>query len=248
MSAAATSGALRAVPSSAQLTGAPAPAPAPACSTQPAPSAPAVPARTFRAITREQFLLRELRIVAQLRLAGTDGEDILAQAQHDNIFQYPTKASAASVARACLLRLNALGPADAPASQAVTRLIAQGSPAQSAQAALYAMARAYAIVWEFLVRVVAWHYATLDYSLTARDVNVFLADMRSEVPAVAAWSDSTLAKTRQVLRSALLQAGQLEGPKSDKLVPVILDPELERAIRANQDTQILPAFNCMEVA
>ena len=230
----------------------------------PIPSAqPAAPIRTFRSITREQFLLRETRIVAQLRLAGVSNEEIVRRAAHDNIFQYPTKTMTGNIARTCLMRLDALGPAvpaaadggqadpaslaGTPASQ-ITALIANGAPAQAAQANIYAMARACAIVWEFLVRVVGWHYSTLDYSLTIPDINAFLAEMQSEQPAVAAWSESTLVKTRRVLRSALLHAGHLEAPGSDRLVPVLLDPILERAIRANADNQILPAFNCMEVA
>lgn len=208
------------------------------------PSRLAAPQRTFRSITREQFLLREMRIVARLRLAGTPDGEIRRLASEDNVFQYPTTQMTGGLARVCLMRLDALGAA----APGLTELIAEGTQSQAAQACLYAMARSCAIVWEFLVRVVGWHYATLDYSLTARDVNVFLHDMASEEPAVAAWSDATLVKTRQVLRSALVAAGQLAGPGSDELVPIYLDPQVERGIRLNGDIQILPAYNCMEVA
>ena len=230
-------------------------APAPG-STPNAPSAsPAAPApsatpaastkvRTYRSITREQFLMREMRLVARLLLDGVSADEIVQQAVQDNIFQYPTTTMTGNIARACLMRFDALGPAH----EQVTALIAHGTPTQAAQANLYAMARTYAIVWEFLVRVVGWHYSTLDYNLTIPDINVFFADMQSEQPAFASWSESTFAKTRQVLRKSLVESGQLEDSRSTKLIPVFLDPEVRNAIRLNGDNQILPAFNCMEVA
>lgn len=188
--------------------------------------------------------MREMRIVARLLLDGVPADEIVQQAVQDNIFQYPTTTMTGNIARTCLMRFDALGAA----YEQVTALIAHGTPAQAAQANLYAMARTYAIVWEFLVRVVGWHYSTLDYSLTMPDINVFFADMQSEQPAFASWSESTFAKTRQVLRKSLVESGQLEDSRSTKLIPVFLDPEVKSAIRLNGDNQILPAFNCMEVA
>lgn len=224
-------------------------APSAAPDTSPAAPASSAPAastkvRTYRSITREQFLMREMRIVARLLLDGVPADEIVQQAVQDNIFQYPTTTMTGNIARTCLMRFDSLGAA----YEQVTALIAHGTPAQAAQANLYAMARTYAIVWEFLVRVVGWHYSTLDYSLTMPDINVFFADMQSEQPAFASWSESTFAKTRQVLRKSLVESGQLEDSRSTKLIPVFLDPEVKSAIRLNGDNQILPAFNCMEVA
>ena len=163
--------------------------PAPAPSAAPDDTAPAAPTkvRTYRSITREQFLMREMRIVARLLIDGVPADEIVQRAVQDNIFQYPTTTMTGNIARTCLMRFDALGAA----YEQVTALIAHGTPAQAAQANLYAMARTYAIVWEFLVRVVGWHYSTLDYSLTMPDINVFFADMQSEQPAFASWSEST---------------------------------------------------------
>ena len=185
--------------------------------------------------------MREMRVVARLRLEDASDERIVELATSENVLQYPTPAARGNIARVCLFRLNALGPA----RDQLVRIIAQGEEIQANQANLYAMARAYDIVWEFLTRVVGLRYATLDYSLTPGDVNVFLADMQADVAEYAAWSQATLVKTRGVLRSALLHAGMLAGPRSSELVPVFLDSELEGAIRRNGDVQLLPAFNCM---
>ena len=59
-------------------------------------------------LTREQFLLREIRIVARLRADGVSDEEIVARAKDENIFQYPTLKMASNIARVCLKRLDNL--------------------------------------------------------------------------------------------------------------------------------------------
>ena len=124
-------------------------------------AASARPARSWRAVTRERFLLRETRIVAGLMQEGLSAQEILARVQEENAFQYPTKASLGNICRTCLMRLDALGAA----GPELARVIATAPLTQAAQANLYAMMRAYAVVWEFMTRVVAYKYRTLDITL-----------------------------------------------------------------------------------
>ena len=84
--------------------------------TNPAPAPSATPAastkvRTYRSITREQFLMREMRIVARLLIDGVPADEIVQQAVQDNIFQYPTTTMTGNIARTCLMRFDALGAA-----------------------------------------------------------------------------------------------------------------------------------------
>lgn len=60
----------------------------------------------YRSITREQWLLRETRIVSAL-LVDEDAtrEEIVQRAQAENIFQYPTERMRSNIARVCLARL-----------------------------------------------------------------------------------------------------------------------------------------------
>lgn len=98
-------------------------------------------------LTREQFLLPEMRIVAALRLDGVSDDDIIARVKHDNLFQYPTERMLTDRARVCLRRFDAVALDEAQcaargidkdaADQAVMRimdLIANGMPDQAAQA------------------------------------------------------------------------------------------------------------------
>lgn len=63
-------------------------------------------------LTREQFLLRELRIVADLRTQGVPDDQIIQRVQRENLFQYRTERMLADRARVCLQRLDALENAD----------------------------------------------------------------------------------------------------------------------------------------
>lgn len=198
-------------------------------------------ATPYRSLTREQYLLRETRIVAALRLEGVPDDEILARAKDDNIFQYPTTRMARDITRVCLRRLDCLGEESAQLAE----MLAQGTLVQARQANLYAMMRGYRVVWEFMVGVVGTKYATLDYFLPRREINGFLRDLQLASPAVAAWSEGTMTKTGQVLARSLIETGLLEGPRSDKLVAILLDSDLERIMRANGDAVALPAFNCI---
>lgn len=197
-------------------------------------------------ITREQWLLTETRAVAALRLEdGLTDEQIVEQNLLHNYFQYPTEREIKSVTRACLLRLDNLSE-DAALRGQLGRLIARGTPAQAAQTNLYAMMRTYRVVWEFMVSVVGEKLRAFDPTLHKGEVAAFLEGLRTQSETVAGWSDATLNKIRQVLTKCLVQTGYLSSPRSTELRPVLLDLDLERAIRANGDAVALPAFGCLD--
>lgn len=195
-------------------------------------------------LTREKFLLNEIRIVATLRESGLPDEEIIRRVVEGNIFQYPTTREAAGLTHACLHRLDVLGRPE------LVRLLVegQGTSDQAAQINLYAMARAYQLMREFLVEEVAMRYRTLDFELTAADVNAFFTRVRARDEAVASWTDATLARLRGVLRGSLVKAGIMKSTASSELLPFFIDPILEKAMIANGDADLLPAFNCMHVA
>ena len=59
------------------------------------------------------------------------------------------------------------------------------------------------------------------------------------------WSDSTIAKVRQVIVKTLVENEYLDSPKAERLNPVLINPLLENAIRAAGQEIALPAFNCL---
>lgn len=197
-------------------------------------------------ITREQWLLTETRTIARLRLdEGLTTEQIVEKNLAHNYFQYPTEREIRSITLACCLRLDNLSEDDALRRE-LTHAIAYGMPAQAAQTNLYALMRTYRIVWEFMVSVVGEKFLHLDARLAKHEIVAFLEGLRSQSETVAGWSNATLNKIRQVLAKCLVEAGYLSSPRSEELRPVLLDLDLEQAVRANGDAIALPAFSCVD--
>lgn len=193
-------------------------------------------------LTREQFLLREIRLVARLRLEGLSDEEILAQSVDDNLFQYPTTRQSRNIASVCIARLDNIGQPD------LARLLAQGegTPEDAAQCNLYAMARTYRLVRQFLVEEIGTRYRTFNFTFGRIDMNAFFTRLAMEDERVAAWSEGTVSKLKTVIRSSLVQAGFLSDVSSEDLIPIYLSQRVRNGIVANGDEDLLPAFNCMD--
>ena len=189
------------------------------------------------AITREQFLVRETRVVAQLKTdENLTNEQIVERVTRLNLFHYPTERELKSISKACCRRLDALSD-DPSTRDALVRLIAHGMPEEVRQANLYALMRTFRVAWEFMVTVVG-------PSLPRRDIASFLEQLRTQDERVAGWSDATMNKIRQVLTAALVECAMYDR-KTETLQPVFLGVSLEQGIRANGDEVCLPAFNCL---
>ena len=187
-------------------------------------------------ITREQFLLREMRTMARLRLEGVKNEEAIVRVTDENLFQYPTTRMVRNIATVCDRRLEALG------NDVLVRVIATGEPDAAAQANLYAMMRSYPLVRDFMETVVAEHYLDLDYQLGPTEMNGWVARVQAEYDNMAALSDSTIQKIKQVLRNGLVQCGMLKSSRSTELQRIVLDPDVEDAIRDLGDAKALAAF------
>ena len=77
------------------------------------------------------------------------------------------------------------------------------------------------------------------------DLNTFFARLQEQDSWVATWSDSTVAKIKQVLAKILVENDYLDSISSDHLNPVLISTLLENGIRSNNDNIALAAFNCL---
>ena len=84
-------------------------------------------------------------------------------------------------------------------------------------------------------------YRTLDYSLGARDVNLFFMRLSEQDEGVAGWSAATVNKIRQVILHALREAGVLS--QKGELLPVCLPDEFRRELKQAGHGAFLPALN-----
>lgn len=190
-------------------------------------------------MTREQFLFHETRITAKLLAEGLSKDEIVKEIISKNLFQYPTEKSVRRMVLTCLRRLEALS------DQTLIAAIAAESSDVAKQICLYAMMRQYRLVWDFMLTVIGEKYRRLDDSFSKMDLHVFFLRLQEQDAWVAAWSDNTITKLRQVLTKILVENGYLDSVKAEKLKPVLLSPILERAIRESGQKIALPAFNCL---
>ena len=187
---------------------------------------------------REPFLFYEMRTTAKLLSSGMSNNDVVTQITSNNLFQYPTEKSVARMAKACLKRLGAMDDND------LVRAIAQQPTDVAKQICLYAMMKQSRLMWEFMLTVIGEKYRLKDSSFGRIDLNTYFMRLQEQDDAVAAWSEGTITKLKQVLAKVLVENEYLDDIRADHLNPVYLHPILENAIRNHGDLMVLPAFNC----
>lgn len=189
-------------------------------------------------LTAEQFLFYEMRIVSKQYLENRSVEDIIKYVKQDNLFQYPTERMINRFTRACYKRLAALG------NNKLVYEVANAPVEVAKQINLYAMMRYNRLIREFMEGIVGEKYRQQDFSYTKRDINMFFSRLQEQNDDVAAWSDQTIMKLKQVLTKCLIETEMLDSVKDTTLNPIFISTELETGIRENNDLTALAAFNC----
>ena len=189
-------------------------------------------------LTAEQFLFYEMRIVSKQYLENKSVENIIEYIKRDNLFQYPTERMINRLARACYKRLTALG------NNKLVYEVANAPVEVAKQINLYAMMRYNRLIREFMEGIVGEKYRQQDFSYTKKDINMFFSRLQEQNDDVAAWSDQTIMKLKQVLTKCLIETEMLDSVKDTTLNPIFISAELETGIRENNDLTALAAFNC----
>ena len=189
-----------------------------------------------------------MRIVADLRTQGEPDDEIIQRVKRENLFQYGTERMLDDRARTCLQRLDALENSDASpesreAAARLTELIAHGAPEAAGQANLYAMIRRYELMRAFIGAEIADRLACLDYTFTRVDMNAFFTRYQLENAEAATWSDATVYRIKSTLASCLINVSMLDSTKGGHLSPLMLDFEVESAMKENGDADIVAALS-----
>lgn len=190
--------------------------------------------------TREQFLFYEMRTVAGLMLENKTDDEIVSEIYENNLFQYPTEKSTKRMAKNCLKRLYLLD------DMRLVRIIAKGASDSARQVCLYAMMNQFRVVYEFMTGVIAEKYRVRDYTFNKRDVNIFFSRLQEQSDTVASWSDSTIAKLKQVIMKMLVDTEFIDNIKSETLNHVFIDFELKNILEEKGEYSVLAVFNCIE--
>ena len=191
-------------------------------------------------ITRETLLFNEMRITAKLLKQNDNREKIAETIISDNLYQYPTEKSLKRYVKTCFKRIDALD------SETLIASLSQDNAETAKQICLYAMMKDSRLVWDFMLTVIGEKYRNLDLSFSARDVSDFMIRLIEQDDWVATWSDSTVAKIKQVLRKTLVEVGYLDNIRSDHLNTVYLAPVLRDVIIDQNLDIVLPAYDCFE--
>lgn len=189
-------------------------------------------------LTREQFLFYEIRTVSRLTLQLHASEEIIKRVAEENLFQFPTERMISNITRVCLKRIEAL------ASDELVYHLANAPVDVAKQINLYAMMKDNLLVWDFMTTVIGEKFRTQELEFSRKDLNVFFFRLQEQNDAVAAWSDGTVNRIKQVLTKCLVECEYLDSNKSERLNTISISPELEDAIREMGDLAALPAFNC----
>ena len=189
-------------------------------------------------LTAEQFLFYEIRIAAKYYLGGKTIEEAIETIKKDNLFQYPTERQVSRLARACYKRLAALG------NEQLIHELAFAPSEIAKQINLYAIMKYNRLVWEFMIQVIGEKYCNQDFNFSRKDLNAFFTRLQAQIDSVSTWSENTVNKIKSVLVRMLVETEYLDEIRSTTLNPVLLCEELEEGIKANNDYEALPAFNC----
>ena len=191
-------------------------------------------------LTREQFMFREMRIVARLKLEGLNEQDIFVRVYEDNLFQYPTEREIKSKLRACMRRIDSIS--DLPY---MLDALANSTIAEAKQAALVALMCQSLLMQDFMITVIGDKFRRLDMTLTRRDMNLFFVRLAEQSDDVAAWSDQTIQKLKVVIRSCLRETEYIHGTE-ETLYPVLISDEFAAALKDAGCRNFLPAFNVFD--
>ena len=191
-------------------------------------------------LTAEQFLFYEIRIVSKLYLEGKSIDEVIEHIKSDNLFQYPTEREISRLARACYKRIIALR------NDKLVFELANAPIDVAKQINLYAMMCYNRLVREFMIDLIGEKYRQQDFSYTKKGINVFFSRLREQNDDIAAWSEQTLRKLKQVLTKCLIETEMLDSYSASELNPIFISAELESGIRENNDLMALSAFNCFK--
>ena len=189
-------------------------------------------------LTAENFLFYEMRIVSKQFLDKKPLAEILDAVKRDNLFQFPTERMMTRITRACYRRLVVLN------NDKLVNELANAPDEIAEQINLYAMMRYNRLVREFMEGLIGEKYRQHDFSYTKKDINVFFSRLQEQNDDVAAWSEQTIMKLKQVLTKCLIETEMLDSVRDTTLNPIFISSELETGIRENNDLTALAAFNC----
>lgn len=177
------------------------------------------------ALTGAGFMLYEVKQIAKLKEAGFSDKDIRYKVLGENIFQYDKLSSVKRALPYILKRVDVL-------DGTLRKLLIEESFEVGKVINLYAIMKADRLFYEFMQEVVAEKLKKDNYYIDKMDVNFFFATKIEQNTTISNWSDSTIAKLKQVFKKILLEVGILESLKTGELNRLIVDNQVSEHLQS----------------
>ncbi len=187
-------------------------------------------------IVAGSLLIPESRHIARLLMANAD-EDTWHQAiVIDNVLQKRSPAAAKRQAKLIRNRLSLMTPA-------LWEMIDQGSNDAATQAILAATIKHSHILGDFMDQVIRRYWQTFATHISTTDWNAFIETCIQKEPAIGTWTDTTMAKLKQVVFRILAESKYIDTTRSLKLLPVSIIPEVKKYLVKNSEEYVLRCMN-----
>ena len=186
-------------------------------------------------LTGAGFMLYEVKQVAKLKGQGFSDKEIRYKVLEENIFQYDKLSSVKTALRYILKRVDTL-------DEALRQLLIEESFEVGKVINLYAIMKFDRLFYEFMHEVIQEKLNNNNYYLDKVDVNSFFEVKMEQSVFMASWSESTVAKLKQVFKKILLNVGMLKDLKSGELNQLLIDDRISTHLKLIGDSNYLRAM------
>ncbi len=172
-------------------------------------------------ITGASFLFYELKQVVGLKLHGLNEQEIKEKVSSDNLFQYQVKSSIKRSLPSVLRRASVL-------DETLCKMMLEQSLESGKIINLYAIMKTDRLFFEFMNEVIQEKFESDNYLLEKKDLNLYIASKAEQNSKVAAWTEQTMGKLKQVYVKILHEAGLLKDMKTGELTRLMVDEHLKK--------------------
>lgn len=172
-------------------------------------------------ITGASFLFYELKQVVGLKVQGLKEPEIKEKVSTDNLFQYEVKSSIKRSLPSVLRRASVL-------DETLCQMVLEQSLESGKVINLYAIMKTDKLFFEFMNEVIREKFQTDNYLLEKKDLNLYITSKAEQNAGVAAWTEQTITRLKQVYVKVLNDSGLLKDKKTGELSRLMMDEQLKR--------------------
>jgi hypothetical protein len=171
-------------------------------------------------ITGASFLFYELKQVVGLRVQGVKEAEIKEKVSSENLFQYQVKSSIKRSLPSVLRRARVL-------DETLCQMMFEQSLESGKIINLYTIMKTDRLFFEFMDEVIREKIESNNYLLEKKDINLYIASKVEQHSKVAAWTEQTIGKLKQVYIKVLYDVGLLKDMKTGELTRLLMDEQLK---------------------